>query len=178
MHHVVSADCGVLQTVVFYIDNTVSCILHRQYCVIISSKECVKERASGLTQPIADAPQCLRFLHCWRDQPSATLTKSYGVFLPAQPTLSFSGCVVCYAQLGHQQINSPWKGLHVGPNNFCYVTRQGTSRFIVSLYPHVTFYKTLTSLSTVFIKGHVGFLQLLKWPCRTSFFLPMWSPMK
>ena len=35
---------------------------------------------------------------------------------------------------------------------------------------HVTFYKTLTSLSTVFIKGHVGLLQLLKWPCHTSFF--------
>ncbi len=45
-----------------------------------------------------------------------------------------------------------------------------TSLFIFSLCPHVTFYKTLTSLSTVFIKGHVGFLQLLKWPCRTSFF--------
>ncbi len=28
----------------------------------------------------------------------------------------------------------------------------------------------MTSLSTFFIKGHVGFLQLLKWPCRTSFF--------
>ena len=42
--------------------------------------------------------------------------------------------------------------------------------FYFSLFPHVTFYKTLTSLSTVFIKGHVGFLQLLKWLCRTSFF--------
>ncbi len=42
--------------------------------------------------------------------------------------------------------------------------------FILSLCRHVTFYKTLTSLSTVFIKGHVGLLQLLKWPCRTSFF--------
>ncbi len=32
------------------------------------------------------------------------------------------------------------------------------------------FYKTLTSLSTLFIKPHVGLLQLLKWPCWTSFF--------
>ena len=39
-----------------------------------------------------------------------------------------------------------------------------------SLCHHVTFYNTLTSLSTVFIKPHVGLLQLLKWPCRTSFF--------
>ncbi len=48
-----------------------------------------------------------------------------------------------------------------------------TSLVIFSLCPHVTFYKTLTSLSTVFIKGHVGFLKLLnllKWPCRTSLF--------
>ncbi len=45
---------------------------------------------------------------------------------------------------------------------------------IFSLYHHVNFYKTLTSLCTLFIKGHVGFLQLLK--CRTSVFLPMWSP--
>ncbi len=44
--------------------------------------------------------------------------------------------------------------LHVGPNNLCYVTRH----FFFSLCPDVTFYKTLTSLSTVFIKGHVGFL--------------------
>ncbi len=59
-------------------------------------------------------------------------------------------------------------GLHVGPNNACYVTRH------ILFFPchHVTFYKTLTSLSTVFIKGHVRFLQLLKWPCRTSFFYP------
>ncbi len=42
--------------------------------------------------------------------------------------------------------------------------------FYSSLCHHVTFYKTLTSLSTVFIKGHVGFLQFLKWPCHTSFF--------
>ncbi len=45
-----------------------------------------------------------------------------------------------------------------------------TSLFIFSLCRHVTFYKTLTSLSTVFIKAQVGLLQLLKWPCRTSFF--------
>ncbi len=45
-----------------------------------------------------------------------------------------------------------------------------TSLFIFSLCPHVTFYKTLMSLSTFFIKGHVGSLQLLNWPCRTSFF--------
>ncbi len=44
------------------------------------------------------------------------------------------------------------------------------SLFIFSLCPHVTVYKTLTSLSTAFIKGRVGFLQLLKWPCHTSFF--------
>ncbi len=42
--------------------------------------------------------------------------------------------------------------------------------FYFSLCHHVTFYRTLTLLSTVFIKGHVGFLQLLKWPCRNSFF--------
>ncbi len=40
----------------------------------------------------------------------------------------------------------------------------------MSLCRHVTFYKTLTSLSTVFIKGHVGLLQLLMSSCRTSFF--------
>ncbi len=58
-------------------------------------------------------------------------------------------------------------GLHMGPNNLCYVT----GHFLFSPYVlHVTFYKTLTSLSTVFIKGHVGLLQLLKWLCRTSFF--------
>ena len=45
-----------------------------------------------------------------------------------------------------------------------------TSLFIFTLCRHVTFYKTLTSLSTVFIKPHVGLLQLLKWLCRTSFF--------
>ncbi len=45
-----------------------------------------------------------------------------------------------------------------------------TSLFIFSLCRHVTFYKTLMSLSTVFIKGHVGLLQLLKSLCRTSFF--------
>ncbi len=46
-----------------------------------------------------------------------------------------------------------------------------TSLFIFSLCRYVTFYKALTSLSTVFIKCHVGILQLLKWPCRTSFFI-------
>ncbi len=45
-----------------------------------------------------------------------------------------------------------------------------TSLFVFSLCHHVTFYKTLTLLSTVFIKGHVGCLQLLKWPCHTSIF--------
>ncbi len=44
------------------------------------------------------------------------------------------------------------------------------SLFIFSLCRHVTFYKSLTSLSTVFIKAHVELLQLLKWLCRTSFF--------
>ncbi len=34
-----------------------------------------------------------------------------------------------------------------------------SSLFIFSLCPHLTFYKTLTSLSTVFIKGHVVFLR-------------------
>ncbi len=43
------------------------------------------------------------------------------------------------------------------------------SLFIFYLCPHVTFYKTLTSLYTVVIKGHVRFLQLLKWRCHTSF---------
>ncbi len=47
-----------------------------------------------------------------------------------------------------------------------------TSLFIFSLCPHATFYKTLTSLSKVFIKSHVRFIQLLKWLCHvyTSFF--------
>ena len=45
-----------------------------------------------------------------------------------------------------------------------------TSLFIFSLCRDVTFYKTFASLSTVFIKAHVGLVQLLKWPCRTSFF--------
>ena len=59
-------------------------------------------------------------------------------------------------------------GLHMGPNNFCYVTRHF---LFFSICRHVTFYKTLPgSLSTVFIKAHVRLLQLLKWPCRTSFF--------
>ncbi len=35
---------------------------------------------------------------------------------------------------------------------------------------HITFNEILTSLSTVFIKGSHLILQLLKWPCRTSFF--------
>ena len=43
--------------------------------------------------------------------------------------------------------------------------------YYFSLCPHhVTFYKTLTSLPTVFIKAHVGLLHLLKWSCCTSFF--------
>ncbi len=58
-------------------------------------------------------------------------------------------------------------GLHTGPNNICYITRHF---LFFSMCPHVTFYKALMSLSTVIIKGHVGFLQLLKWQCRTSFF--------
>ncbi len=45
-----------------------------------------------------------------------------------------------------------------------------TSLFIFFLMSPCHFYKTLTSLSTVFIKGYIGVLQLLKWPCRTSFF--------
>ncbi len=49
----------------------------------------------------------------------------------------------------------------------CYVTHH----FLLSLCPRVTFYKTLMSLSAVFIKGHIWFLELLKWPCRTSFFI-------
>ena len=57
-------------------------------------------------------------------------------------------------------------GLHMGLNNLWYVTRH----FLVLPMSHVTFYKTLTSLSTVFIKDHVGHLQLLKWLCPTSFF--------
>ena len=51
----------------------------------------------------------------------------------------------------------------MGPNNLCHMS------LIFSFCPHVTFYKTLMSLSTVFIKGQVGVLQLLKWPCRTWF---------
>ncbi len=52
----------------------------------------------------------------------------------------------------------------MGPNYICYVA----CHFL--LFSDVTFYKTLTSYSTVFIKAHVGLLQLVKWPCRTSFF--------
>ncbi len=50
---------------------------------------------------------------------------------------------------------------------FSYVTRHF---LLFSLCPHVTFYKSLMSLPTVFVKGHIRFLQLLKWPCHTSFF--------
>ncbi len=55
----------------------------------------------------------------------------------------------------------------MGANNLSYVTRH----FL--FFPYVAmslFIRPLTSLSTVFIKSHVGLLQLLKWPCRTSFF--------
>ena len=45
----------------------------------------------------------------------------------------------------------------MGPNNLSYVTRHFLFFYLCR---HVTFYKTLASLSTVFIKGHVGFLQL------------------
>ena len=60
-------------------------------------------------------------------------------------------------------------GLHMGPNNLCYVTRQF---LFCCLCPHVPFYKTLMSLINFysFIKGHVWLLQLLKWLCRTSLF--------
>ena len=66
-----------------------------------------------------------------------------------------------------------YKGLHMGPNNVCYVTRHFL--FFSRLCRNVTFDKSLTSLSIAsvvfFIKVHVGMiLQLLKWPCRTSFF--------
>ena len=54
-----------------------------------------------------------------------------------------------------------------GPNNICWVTHHS---LIFSLCPDVTFYKTLTSISTVFIKGHVEFVKFLNWPCRTSLF--------
>ncbi len=64
--------------------------------------------------------------------------------------------------------SAPCERLHMGPNNLCCVTRH--SLFIFSLCRDVTFYKSLTLLSTFFIKAHVGLLQLLKWPCRTSFF--------
>ncbi len=57
------------------------------------------------------------------------------------------------------------RGLHMGPNNLCYVTRH----FLYFPMSPCHFYKTLTSLSTVFIKGHVRLLQILKCSCRTSF---------
>ncbi len=62
----------------------------------------------------------------------------------------------------------PCIGLYMGPNNLCYVT----CHFLFFPYvPMSLFYKTLMSLSTVFIKGrHVRFLQLLKWLCCPSFF--------
>ncbi len=71
------------------------------------------------------------------------------------------------------------------PNNLCYCHTYVTFYFFLymssiclfffSLYvffsacPHVTFYKTLTPLST----GHVRFLQLLKWSYITLHFLPI-----
>ncbi len=63
--------------------------------------------------------------------------------------------------------------LHMDPNHLCYVTCHFLIFFPCPCCPHVTFYKILTSLSTafiMFIKGHVQFLQLLKWPCRTTLY--------
>ncbi len=64
-------------------------------------------------------------------------------------------------------------GLHMGPNNLCYVTRH----FLFFTYVPSHLSKILTSLSTVFIKGHVGFLQLFLSGRVALRFLPMWSPL-
>ena len=72
----------------------------------------------------------------------------------------------------------------MGPNILCYVTRHFLFCPYVALslfirpWRHFTCYmynlenkqQQQQQLSTVFIKGNVWLLQLLKWPCRTSFF--------
>ncbi len=59
-------------------------------------------------------------------------------------------------------------GPHMGPDNLCHVTRH---LLFFSLCHHATFYKTLTSLSTVIIKGHVLISTTFKVaPCHTSCF--------
>ncbi len=56
----------------------------------------------------------------------------------------------------------------MGPNNICYVARH----FL--FFPYVPIMSLLCDLDVTFymviIKGHVGFLQLLKWPCHTFVF--------
>ncbi len=65
-------------------------------------------------------------------------------------------------------------GLHVGPNNI-YAMSHVT--FYFSLCPHVTFYKTLTSLSTVFYKRPRRISTTFKASGRVALrFLPMCSP--
>ncbi len=60
----------------------------------------------------------------------------------------------------------------MGPNNLCCVTRHFLFCPYVPMSVYVTVYKykILASLSTVFIKGHIELPQVLKCPCRTSFF--------
>ncbi len=54
----------------------------------------------------------------------------------------------------------------MGPNNLCYVTRH----FYFFPYVAMSLFIRPWRHFLVFIKAHVGLLQLLKWPCRTSFF--------
>ncbi len=123
-------------------------------------------------------PRFIRDVGCWSIIPSshgATATQiKHGSHIPKRRLGQSSYLIVTSVSLISLDLDKSSQnlskqiilGLHMGPNHLCYVT----SLFIFFLCPHVTFYKTLTSLSTLFIKGHIGFLQLLKWQCRTSVF--------
>ncbi len=50
----------------------------------------------------------------------------------------------------------------MGSNNLCYITHHFLFFPYVPIMTHVTFYKTFVRVtSTIFIKGHVGFIQIL-----------------
>ncbi len=68
---------------------------------------------------------------------------------------------------------SPQPGLHMGRNNLCYVTRHF---LFFTLCHHVTFYKSLTSLSTVYIESPRRISTTFKVAVSHLRFLPMWSP--
>ena len=126
------------------------CIAKRKHaCTYTWTKRKTGENIKHITQYIGHFNLCIESItyHKSNKRPIETDTNViYKVRVPA----------------GH----APYRGLHMGPNNL----RCRTSLFIFSLCPHVTFYKTLTSLSTAFITGHVAFLQWLKWPSHTSVF--------